>query len=196
MKELSIIQQGLKAPKTERNGFGKYLYRKASDILLAVKPFLAESNTSIVLDDTITEVGGRVFLKATATLLAADGNTIRQTDGWAELDTHAGMCKEQATGAASSYARKYALCGLLAIDDSSLDPDSLEPKPATQPYPAQQPDDELWRKIQAAQNVGDINALMPEVKGATKAHKDAFLQRARDLRLAYSDIDKEYVETV
>lgn len=130
MKELSIIQRALRAPKDQRNNFGKFMYRKASDILQAVKPLLAEQDMSIVLDDDIMEIGGRLFLCSTVSLLGSDGNEIRSTQGYAELDKHAGMSAEQAVGAASSYARKYALCGLFAIDDSTDDPDGIEPKHA------------------------------------------------------------------
>ncbi|MGM9810830.1 MAG: ERF family protein [Paludibacteraceae bacterium] len=128
MKELSSIQRALRAPKDQRNNFGKFMYRKASDILQAVKPLLAEHDMSVLLDDEIVEKGGRLFLCASVSLLGSDGSEIRSTHGYAELDKHAGMSAEQAVGAASSYARKYALCGLFAIDDSTDDPDGIEPK--------------------------------------------------------------------
>lgn len=130
MKELSIIQQKLKAPKDQNNAFGKYKYRKASDILEAVKPLLAEANLSILLDDEVQILDGKAFLIATATLVAEDGGKIAATRAFAQMDEHKGMSAEQATGAASSYARKYALCGLLAIDDSTDDPDSMQPQPS------------------------------------------------------------------
>lgn len=126
MKELQAIQIKLKAPKTNRNQFGGFNYRKASDILESVKDLLKECKCSITLTDSIELVGSRYFLKATATLTNEGGETATAT-AFAELDGHKGMSAEQATGAASSYARKYALCGLLAIDDSSVDPDTLQP---------------------------------------------------------------------
>lgn len=129
MKRLSKIQGALKAPKNQK-GYG-YQYRKASDILQAVKPLLEADELTILLNDTIQEIGGKFFLVAEAGLYGSDGNEIAKTTAFAEMDDHKGMSKEQATGSASSYARKYALCGLLAIDDSTDDPDGLprEPEP-------------------------------------------------------------------
>lgn len=126
MKELQTIQIKLKAPKTNKNQFGGFNYRKASEILESVKDLLKECKCSITLTDSIEYIGNRYFLKAIATLTNESGDVATAT-AFAELDGHKGMSAEQATGAASSYARKYALCGLLAIDDSSVDPDTLKP---------------------------------------------------------------------
>lgn len=126
MKELQGIQTTLKTPKNNTNSFGGYKYRKASDILEAVKPILKQFNCSIVLCDSIELIGNRYFLKAVASIANDKGEEVC-TQAFAELDNHKGMSLEQSTGAASSYARKYALCGLLAIDDSSVDPDTLKP---------------------------------------------------------------------
>jgi hypothetical protein len=91
-----------------------------------VKPLLAEENLTILLNDRIEFVGDKYFLSATAGIYAGDGSLITETVAFAELDiTHRNMSAEQATGSASSYARKYALCGLLAIDDSNNDPDAI-----------------------------------------------------------------------
>jgi hypothetical protein len=124
MKRLAKVQRALKAPKDQK-GYG-YTYRKASDILQAVKPLLEEDNLTILLSDKIEEIGGKFFLIAKAGLYAEDGQEIATASAFAMMDAHKGMSAEQATGSASSYARKYALCGLLAIDDSSNDPDGLE----------------------------------------------------------------------
>lgn len=126
MCELIKIQQGIKTPKTNENKFGKFKYRKKTDIFEAVKPFLAETQTYIIINDDIFEVGGRLFLKATANLHKKDGSILASAWSAAELDKHAGMSAEQATGAASSYAGKYALQNLLGLDDSELDPDTFE----------------------------------------------------------------------
>lgn len=135
MKRLAKIQRALKAPK-DLKGYG-FAYRKASDILQAVKPLLEEENLTILLNDTIKELNGTYFLVAEAALYGSDGSIIAKTNAFAQMDAHKGMSAEQATGAASSYARKYALCGLLAIDDSSNDPDGLErPEEATKTAPA------------------------------------------------------------
>lgn len=126
MKRLAKIQRALKAPKDQRNNFGKFNYRKASDILQAVKPLLEEDNLTILLNDEIKEISGKHYLVATVGLYDDEGMEIAKTCAYAETGAHAGMSSEQATGSASSYARKYALCGLFAIDDSTDDPDGLE----------------------------------------------------------------------
>jgi hypothetical protein len=126
MKRLAKVQRALKAPKDQTNKFGGFTYRKASDILQAVKPLLEEDNLTILLSDKIEEIGGKFFLIAELFVYPEDANEIATASAFAMMDAHKGMSAEQATGAASSYARKYALCGLLAIDDSSNDPDGLE----------------------------------------------------------------------
>ena len=115
-KQLSKIQKELKAPKNQRNKFGNYNYRSTEDIVEAVKPLL-EEGTILKLTDDIVEVGGRAYVKATA--LITDGkDTIEATAYAREAVTKKGMDEAQITGAASSYARKYALNGLLLIDDT------------------------------------------------------------------------------
>jgi hypothetical protein len=127
MENLITIQNELKVPKGNYNSFGKYKYRSAEDILEAVKPILKTYNALLVLSDEIVQVGNKVFLKATATIKI--GDKIEQTFGYAELSEHKGMSSEQATGTASSYARKYALNGLFLIDETEADADSQKPQP-------------------------------------------------------------------
>ena len=118
MKELIAIQSELKAPKTQVNKFGGYKYRKAEDILEAVKPLLAKQKCTLTITDDIVLVGNRIYVKATATIKNEKGEGETST-GWArEEETKKGMDASQITGASSSYARKYALNGLLAIDDN------------------------------------------------------------------------------
>lgn len=112
------IQQELKAPKNQRNSFGNYNYRSAEDIIEAVKPIAHKYEYYLNISDEIIEVGGRIYVKSTAKLYNKDGQGYSAT-GWArEEETKKGMDGAQITGAASSYARKYALNGLLAIDDT------------------------------------------------------------------------------
>lgn len=119
MKELITIQSELKAPKTQVNRFGGYKYRKAEDILEAVKPLLAKQKCTLIICDDIVMVGNRIYVKATATIKNEKGE-FEQTTGWArEEETKKGMDGSQITGASSSYARKYALNGLFAIDDNA-----------------------------------------------------------------------------
>lgn len=119
MKELITIQSELKAPKTQVNNFGGYKYRKAEDILEAVKPLLAKQKCTLTITDDIVMVGNRIYVKATATIKNEKGE-VETSTGWArEEETKKGMDASQITGASSSYARKYALNGLLAIDDNA-----------------------------------------------------------------------------
>lgn len=112
------IQAELKAPKNQTNAFGKYKYRSAEDIVEAVKPILSKYGTALVITDEVVQVGDRVYVKATATLLDDTDNHI-SVSGWArEEEVKKGMDSAQITGSASSYARKYALNGLFAIDDT------------------------------------------------------------------------------
>lgn len=119
MKELITIQSELRAPKTQYNKFGGYKYRKAEDILEAVKPLLAKQKCTLIITDDIVMVGSRIYVKATATIKNEKGEYETST-GWArEEETKKGMDGSQITGASSSYARKYALNGLFAIDDNA-----------------------------------------------------------------------------
>jgi hypothetical protein len=124
MKKLVEIQAELKCPKGSFNAFGKYKYRSAEQILESVKPILAKHGATLILSDSIEQVGNKLFLKATATLKCEGG--IAEVLGWAELGEHKGMSSEQCTGTASSYARKYALNGLFLIDETESDPDSKD----------------------------------------------------------------------
>lgn len=119
MKELITIQSELKAPKSQFNKFGGYKYRKAEDILEAVKPLLNKQKCTLIITDDIVMVGNRIYVKATATIKNEKGEC-ETTTGWArEEETKKGMDGSQITGASSSYARKYALNGLFAIDDNA-----------------------------------------------------------------------------
>ena len=119
MKELIAIQSELKAPKSQFNKFGGYKYRKAEDILEAVKPLLAKQKCTLIITDDVVLIGNRIYVKATATIKNEKGEC-ETTNGWArEEETKKGMDGSQITGASSSYARKYALNGLFAIDDNA-----------------------------------------------------------------------------
>jgi len=122
MKELIAIQSELKAPKNQFNAFGKYKYRSCEDILEAVKPLLLKYGCTLTIDDEVKEVGGLVFIEATASIQKdLEGRTVRAQAG---IDPNRkGMDIAQSYGSSSSYARKYALNGLFLIDDTK-DPDS------------------------------------------------------------------------
>lgn len=119
MKELITIQTELKAPKSQYNKFGGYKYRKAEDILEAVKPILQKQKCTLVMTDDIVMVGNRIYVKSTATLKNSSGETEISVGYAREEETKKGMDGSQITGASSSYARKYALNGLFAIDDNT-----------------------------------------------------------------------------
>ena len=125
-EKLVNIQSKLKAPKSQLNKFGNYKYRNCEDILEALKPLLSETGLFLVINDDITLIGDRFYVKATATV--SDGtNTISATAYAREAADKKGMDASQVTGAASSYARKYALNGLFCIDDTEdADSDNKE----------------------------------------------------------------------
>jgi hypothetical protein len=117
MKELIAIQTQLKAPKSQYNSFGKYHYRNCEDILESLKPLLLKHNCTLVINDTIDMIGNRFYIKATATI--SNGKDVVSVTAYArEEESKKGMDGSQVTGAASSYARKYALNGLFLIDDT------------------------------------------------------------------------------
>ena len=121
--ELSIIQSELKAPKGNFNSFGKYKYRSCEDIVEAVKPVLLKHGFALIITDELLNIGDRYYIKATAVI--TNGTLHYSSSGWArEEEIKKGMDAAQITGSASSYARKYALNGLLAIDDTK-DADSV-----------------------------------------------------------------------
>lgn len=117
METLAKLQSLIKAPKGQFNAFGKYKYRSCEDIVEAVKPIINKAGYHLTLSDEVVEAGGRVYIKATATL-SNGTNTYQSTAFAREEETKKGMDAAQITGSASSYARKYALNGLFAIDDT------------------------------------------------------------------------------
>lgn len=118
-EKLMNVQQELKAPKGQYNSFGKYNYRNCEDILEAAKPILKKNNSLIILNDTIEQIGDRFYIKASAIFIDAEKGDRIEVNAFAREDeTKKGMDLAQVTGSTSSYARKYALNGLLSIDDS------------------------------------------------------------------------------
>ena len=115
--KLLKIQIELKDPKNQYNSFGEYRYRSCEDILEAVKPLLKETNSVLLLSDEITEVGERIYVKATATL-KDEKDSISVSAFAREVEEKKKLDGSQLTGVASSYARKYALNGLFCIDDT------------------------------------------------------------------------------
>ena len=118
-EKLIAIQSELKAPKSQYNNFGKYAYRNCEDILESLKPLLKEHKSTIYISDEIVTVLDRFYVKATVTFIDAEtGEKIINTAYAREEECKKGMDGSQVTGASSSYARKYALNGMFAIDDT------------------------------------------------------------------------------
>lgn len=124
--KLQKIQLELKAPKNKRNNFGGYQYRDLSGILESLKPLLQKYKCAIFLSDNVVTKEDRTYIESTATIIDCEDSTQYYCKGYAREDeSKRGMDLSQLTGACSSYARKYALNGLLAIDDSQ-DIDSMD----------------------------------------------------------------------
>lgn len=172
MKELVTIQSKLRANKTLRNDFGGFNYRSAESILATLKPLLAELNCQLIMTDDIVQVGERYYVKATATITNANGEKEQAQAFARECPSRPKMDDAQVTGAASSYARKYALNGLFAIDDTK-DPDSNEyTKKRVESEQAQA--DELQnaiREMNAATTFDAANAVWQKYE---QYHNDAF----------------------
>jgi len=131
------VQRNLKAPKGQFNKFGNYKYRNAEDILEAAKPLLDENDIVLTIEDELEEKADRLFVKATVFLLDIhDSTQILTAHAYAQHPvSQKGMSDQMLTGSSSSYARKYALGGILLLDSSELDPDAQgqqtnEQKPA------------------------------------------------------------------
>ena len=138
--KLAAIQSQLHAPKNQKNTFGGYNYRSCEDILEAVKPLL--DGLVLTITDEVTDVGGRIYVKATARL--TDGKDAMTATAFArEAESRKGMDESQITGSTSSYARKYALNGLFLIDDNkdADSQDNSEQGQKAKPQPAQKPFD-------------------------------------------------------
>ena len=131
-QKLLIVQNELKAPKSQRNSFGNYNYRSAEDILEAVKPVCQKYDCVIKVSDDIVLIGERYYIKASARFYNSVGDFEESIAFAREPETKKGMDESQITGTASSYARKYALNGLLCIDDNK-DADTDEHAKETKP---------------------------------------------------------------
>lgn len=127
-EKLLEVQSELKCNKSQYNSFGKYYYRNAEDILEAVKPLLAKVKATITVNDEIVNIANRFYIKSTAKIIDIESGEVVETNAYArEPENKKGLDESQITGSTSSYARKYALNGLLLIDDmkdSDYAPDS------------------------------------------------------------------------
>ena len=125
MKELFEIQQRLVSNKANFNEFGKFNYRSLENILADVKPLLNELRCTITFTDDMVLIGERYYVKSTVTLENESGEKKEAVAFAREDASRPGMSESQVTGTASSYARKYAICSLLAINEEQ-DPDGMD----------------------------------------------------------------------
>lgn len=169
---IAAIQRELRAPKNNFNSFGKYKYRSCEDIIEAVKPLLAQYKWHLNLTDEMVCVGDRVYVKSTVTV--KDGAAVIEsaTAFAREAVDQKGKDDSQITGTASSYARKYALNGLFAIDDTK-DADTDEHKAVSQPTPAQ------VKAVASASNLDDLRALYKAMSKDDRAACDAIVKDAQ-----------------
>ena len=164
--KLAEIQAKVKAPKGQFNSFGKYNYRSAEDILESVKQVVNPMGYSITISDTIINVGDRYYIKATATL--SNGKETYSTDGYArEEESKKGMDGSQVTGASTSYARKYALNGLFALDDTK-DSDATNTHGKEEAKSLQ-----IWKQeIDKCKSVEDLNSYYANSQQSINGNKD------------------------
>lgn len=195
LKSLIFIQQNLNAPKGQYNNFGKFNYRSLEDIEAAIKPLLAEQSCGIRFSDEIEDHCGRTFLKTTLTFFNTKGDSITTTAVAENVAEKSGMDGAQITGAASSYARKYAMNAMFAIDDTK-DADTNQYHAQTKSTTsrrskASQPANDRYAGIKAAiAAMQDTNSLLAlynqhknEVEG-NEAIKALFTLRKYELQQA------------
>jgi len=159
---LSKIQASLKAPKGQYNNFGKYKYRSCEDIVEAVKPLLAEYGYHLNMSDDVVGVGDRVYIKATCKIMNGDKIVSEASALAREAENKKGMDDSQITGTASSYARKYALNGLFAIDDTK-DADTNEHKAQQASTPKTKPSADMVSKFKAIETIDSLKSLWSEL---------------------------------
>lgn len=163
-EKLNKIQTELKAPKGQYNSFGKYKYRSCEDILEAIKPFLTETKTVLTINDEIVFIGNRFYVKATAVLADCENENsfIHNTAFAREDDSKKGMDGSQITGASSSYARKYALNGLFAIDDTKDADTDENAKQQGKSTRTQEPERITKEDVQLMRNLCEQKGLNPD----------------------------------
>lgn len=182
-EKLMKVQGALKAPKDQRNNFGKYNYRSCEDIFEALKPLLKEIGAVVTITDRISQIGDRYYIEAIASFIDVEDGKFVQVTGYArEAQEKKGMDDSQITGATSSYARKYALNGLFAIDNTD-DMDKLNnaeadwnKNPKKQTRPKQDNEQEVKHMFNLANEAGIKPAEIAE-----KMMKDFKKSKTADL---------------
>lgn len=184
-QKLAMVQQEINVPKSRWNKFGEFHFRSCEDILTAVKPYLKKYNLSLKVSDKVELIGKWVYITATAVLTDLDsGKVITNEASARESDTKKGMDASQLTGTASSYARKYALNGMLLLDDvKDADTDEFQkqqqetgtmPAPKTQSGIAK-PASDSQKKLIMDLYKDDINSLTEQLATLGKRKIDELL---------------------
>ena len=185
-EKLIKVQAELKAPKSKYNSFGKYKYRSLEDILEGVKPLLEKNKASLVIADSIEQVGDRYYLKATATFIDTEnGESVSNSALARESADKKGQDDSQITGTASSYARKYALNGLFLIDDTK-DADTDEAHVEKEARAEKAKDDEKNEAL--VTDIGDMK-IAPVKVNVLKGDIDSGLMNEEKM-LAYFKVEK------
>ena len=163
--KLLSIQNELKAPKNQYNKFGKYNYRSCEDILEAIKPLCLKYGAVVLIDDYVSQIGERFYVKAKASLIDIDTQEEVYACAYArESENKKGMDSAQVTGATSSYARKYALNGLFCIDDTKdVDTQEYQEKKQTNNNQSKNINDYEQVGIEQATLLGEIDKKVEEL---------------------------------
>jgi len=211
-QRLLTVQTELKAPKGQMNKFGGYKYRSCEDIVEALKPHLKTAGMILKMEDEIVEVAGRIYVKATVSVKDTEGEETESSSAFArEANQKKKMDEAQVTGAASSYARKYALCGLFGIDDGN-DPDSMNRhedsprnagKPVNNGFKQGKPNAPSEKQLQflgqlylqGGLSEGEAQKYVNEARKRTAKEVSEIIENAK-ARLAEKEAEKEYVPTV
>jgi hypothetical protein len=188
VNDLAVMQSVIRAPKGKYNTFGKYKYRAAEDIMEAAKPICNEMGYALTLTDELVHIGDRYYVKATAMLTSATGITYQCVAYAREEESKKGMDGAQVTGAASSYARKYALSGLLALDDNQ-DPDATNTGQQAATTEAPKPQQKQELAVEQADG-GDVLLLWKQQLSACKTTEDLLdlYNRNKNTIEQYADI--------
>lgn len=200
--KLLEIQSKLEVPKNQKNTFGNYMYRSAEDILEAVKPLLKDYDCTLTISDRVMNIGTRYYVRATATLtfvqpmviddmgncgfINPETNTISVNAYAREAETKKGMDESQITGSASSYARKYALNGLFAIDDTK-DADGMDNSNRTETK-------KLVSDLASDKQIALMKSLMNSKAGITT--KEEYLDYLKEIGYEEGKITKKQASLI